>query len=188
MLCVGAGPAAASPTWKFNGSALSGTELIQGRATNLALAIPGLTTGCTHALFQAKIENSSGTGKGEITYLPLFECSTSSKSCTVEAIAATGLPWPLHLTTVASKSYVVLEDVSIEIVYGGEECVLFETVVEVEGSAGGLYGNVNETLTFDPGSFAATGTLLGTFGADVELNAVFGIEAFGPHLLDSLSI
>lgn len=187
-LCIGAGPAGASPAWKFNGSSLNGTESILGRSTVFTLTIPGLTTKCGHALFQAKIQNSAGTGKGEITYLPLFECSTSSELCTVDAIAATALPWPLRLTTVTSSNYVVLEGVSIEILYGGEECALFETVLKVKGTAGGLYSNVNETFTFSAASFTATGTLLGAFGSDIELNAVFGIEAFGPHLLDSISI
>lgn len=187
-LCAGASAAAASPAWKFNGSSLSGTELLIGRSTAFTLTIPGLTTKCGHVLFQAKVENSAGTGKGEIIYLPLFECSTSSGFCTVAAISATGLPWPLHLTTVASSNYVVLEKVSIEILYEGEECALGGTVVKVTGTAGGLYSNVNETITFNSASLAATGTSLKALGSKIELNAVFGIEAFGPHLLDSISI
>lgn len=186
--CVGAGPAAASPAWKFNGNSLAGTELLIGRGTNLALPIPGLTTECNHALFQAEIENSAGTGKGEVIYMPLFECSTKSEFCAVEAIAATPLPWPLHLTTVVSNGYVVLENVSIEILYAGEECPLAETVVNVKGSAGGLYSNVDKTITFNAVSFKVTGTSLSALGTKIELNAVFGIEAFGPHLLDSISI
>lgn len=187
-LCAGAAPASASPEWKFNGSSLSGTELLIGRSTNLTMTIPGLTTECGHALFQAKVENSAGTGKGQVIYLPLFECSTNSKFCTVDAIGATGLPWPLHLTTVTSSDYVVLENVSIEILYEGELCALGGTVVKVTGSAGGLYSNVSETITFNSASFTATGTSLKALGSKIELNAVFGIEAFGPHLLDSISI
>lgn len=188
VLCVGASPASASPAWKFNGSSLSGTELLLGRATNVTLTIPGLTTKCAHVLFQAKIQNSGGTGKGEITYLPMFGCSTNSGVCTVGAISATGLPWPLHLTTVASSNYLVLESVAIEILIEGEECVLGETVIKAKGTAGGVYSNAAETFTFNPSTFTATGTLLGWLGTDVELNAVFSVEAFGPHLLDSLGI
>jgi hypothetical protein len=188
VLCVGAGPAGASPAWKFNGSALGGTELLIGRSTNFDLTIPGLTIKCGHVLFLGKIENSAGTGKGEITYLPLFECSTNSKFCTIEVIGASALPWPLHLTTVTSSNYVVLEKVSIEILIEGEECALGGIVAKVTGSAGGLYSNVNETITFNSASFTATGTSLKALGSKVELNAVFDIEAFGPHLLDSITI
>ena len=56
------------------------------------------------------------------------------------------------------------------------------------GSAGGLYGNVNETITFNSASFTATGTSLKALGSKVELDTVFDVEAFGPHLLDSVTI
>jgi hypothetical protein len=86
------------------------------------------------------------------------------------------------------KNYVVLKGVEIGFLYSGEECVLSEVEVVVEGSAGGLYDNATEAITFSNASLTSTGTELTAFGSKVEWNAVFGAAAFGPHLGEALTV
>ncbi len=170
--------ASASPVWKFNGTELSGNETIVGAAISSKLTIPGATTECTHFLYNMKIKNSGGAGKGEITELPLFECKASG-ACTVESIAAEKLPWQTHLTTVAGKGdYLVVEGVQVGIKYAGEECVLSEGLTVVKGTAGGLINNTEQTATFNKASFEATGTSLKVGSSSVEWNGLFPTEAF----------
>src|ERR1700691_2016591 len=88
--------ASAAPPWKFNGTELTGKETIVGAAVSSSMTIPGATTECKHFLYSMKISNSGGTGKGEITELPLFECTTNTTACTVAAIEAEKLPWATH--------------------------------------------------------------------------------------------
>ncbi len=182
-----ASTALAGPEWKFNGALLSGVERIQGSSTNSAFTVFGLTTSCKGFLYSMEIRNTAGTGNGEINYLPIFKCSTKSV-CSVAAVKVYGLPWPTNLVTVASKNYVVFKGMEIGFLYSGEECVLSEVEVVVEGSAGGLYDNATETITFSNATLTNTGTELIAFGSKVEWNAVFSAEAFGPHLGEALTV
>ncbi|HVR05225.1 MAG TPA: hypothetical protein VMS02_04235, partial [Solirubrobacteraceae bacterium] len=107
-----AASASASPAWLFNGTELSGSETILGAATSSSMTVPGATTTCEHFLYNMKISNSGGKGKGEITELPLFECSTNT-TCSVQSVEAEHLPWPTHLSTVGGKNYLIVEKVDV---------------------------------------------------------------------------
>lgn len=180
--------AAAAPQWKFDGTALTGQEDIVGAAVSSSMTIPGMTTTCEHFLYNMAIENNSGTGKGNIDELPLFECHTGNEVCTVEAIEARGLPWPTHLMMVSGKSYLFIEHVEVGILYGGEECALSEVELPVTGTAGGLLDNSTESATFNSTTFAATGAQLKVGSTAIEWNGVFPTEAFEWHREDSLSV
>lgn len=190
MLALGsaAADAGAAPAWKFDGTSLTGTEDILGAATSSSMTIPGLTTTCEHFLYNMRIENNAGTGEGEITELPLFECHTSSPYCTVEAISAEELPWPTHLTTVAGNPYLFIEGIYVTILYGGEFCALGETEVPVIGTAGGSISNETESATFNASTFSATGAKLKVGGTSIEWNGVFPTEGFEWHREDSISV
>jgi hypothetical protein len=180
--------ASAAPAWKFNGTALTGSEDILGAAVSSSMTIPGLTTTCEHFLYNMKIENSGGTGKGSITELPLFECHTSSPACTVETIGAKNLPWPTHLVNVSTKPYLFVEGVEVGIMYGGEECALGEVEVVVKGTAGGSISNETESATFNAASFTATGAKLKVGATSIEWNGVFPTEGFEWHREQALSV
>src|SRR6478609_1641126 len=137
LAAVFAASAGATPDWKFESKSLEGTETILGGALESSMTIPGLTTKCENFLYKLSVKNEGGTGKGEVTEVPLYNCTTNSKFCTVETIGAEKLPWPSHLSTVSTTSYIVIEGVKVAILYGGEACVLGETLVTVTGSAGG---------------------------------------------------
>jgi hypothetical protein len=173
-----ASAAAATPVWEFSGSELKGTETAVGAAFESGLTMSGLTTTCQHFLYNMKIYNSGGAGKGEITELPLYECHTSAPVCTVESISAEKFPWSVSLKEVASKPYIVIEGVRVNILYGGELCALDGTLVPLKGSAGGLIENSKQTATFNKASFEATKTKLEVGGKAVEWNGVFPTEAF----------
>jgi hypothetical protein len=173
--------ASAAPAWKFAGTELSGSETVVGAAISSSLTIPGATTECEHFLYNMKISNSGGSGKGEITELPLFECKTSSPACTVKSIEAEKLPWPTHLTTVGGKDYLIVEKVNVGIVYAGALCALAEERVRVSGSAGGLIENTAQTATFNKATFEATGTSLKVGSSVVEWKGVFPTEGFEKH-------
>lgn len=173
-----AASASASPAWLFNGSELSGSETIVGAATSSSMTVPGATTTCQHFLYNMKISNSGGKGKGEITELPLFECSTNT-TCSVSSVEAEHLPWPTHLTTVGGKNYLIVEKVDVGIVYSGWLCPVAGILFKIEGDAGGVVENSTETATFDPTTFSATGTSLWVGWVEIEWNGVFPTEAFG---------
>ncbi len=177
----------AAPEWHFNGALLSGVERIQGGSTNSAFTLPGITTSCKGFLYSMEADNASGFGRGEVDYLPIFKCSTET-ACSVKAVTVYGLPWSASLVKASLSNYVVLKGVEIGFLYEGPFCVLDEFEVVVEGSAGGLYDNSTETITFSNATLAATGTKLTALGEKVEWNAVFGAEAFGPHLGEALSV
>jgi hypothetical protein len=187
LSAIFAGSAVASPVWKFNGEELKGTETILGGAQKSGLSMWGMTTTCTNFLYKVEISNSAGTGKGNITELPLFNCYTNS-TCTVEAIEAESFPWPSELKTVSSSNYLVVKGVNVWILYGGWFCPLWGVWAHVTGSAGGLINNTTETATFSPSSFTATGTRLEALGESVEWNGVFPTEAFGWHREQALSV
>jgi hypothetical protein len=184
---VFAGPASAAPSWKFNGTELTGTETIVGAAVESSMTIPGMTTTCNHFLYTVKISNSAGTGKGEVTELPLFECTTNTV-CTVEAIQAEKFPWASHLVAIAGKNYLVIENVRVSITYGGSSCAMGGLTIPITGTAGGLLDNATETATFSPTTFTATGTKL-KFGANnVEWKGTFPTEAFEWHREQALTV
>jgi hypothetical protein len=172
--------ASASPAWKFNGVELTGSETAVGAAVSSKLTIPGATTECEHFLYNMKISNSAGTGKGEITELPLYECKASGE-CTVKSIEAEKLPWPTHLTTVSKNDYIVIEKIYVGIIYSGELCALAGSKVRVSGSAGGLISNTAQTATFNKTTFEATSTALKVGSTVIEWEGLFPTEAFEAH-------
>ncbi len=180
--------ASASPAWKFNGTELSGSETILGAATSSSMTIPGVTTECKHFLYNMKISNSGGKGKGEITELPLFECTTSTAGCTVASIEAKKLPWSTHLASLWGNNYLIVEGVDVEVVYGGSLCVYAGIPITVAGSAGGIVENSTETATFNNGTIIATGTGLWTGLSWVEWNGAFPTEAFAAHREQPISV
>ncbi|HMJ23289.1 MAG TPA: hypothetical protein VK513_15340 [Terriglobales bacterium] len=187
LSAVFAASAGAAPAWKFEGKSLEGTETVLGAAIDSSMTIPGLTTKCEDFLYKLTIKNEAGTGKGEVTEVPLFNC-TASEVCTVKAIAAEALPWPAKLTTVSTSNYIVIEGVKVSILYAGTKCVLGGTKVVVTGSAGGLIDNPTETATFNATTLTATGTSLKALGQKIEWNGLFPTEAFEWHREQALSV
>jgi hypothetical protein len=177
--------ASASPAWKFSGVELAGNETAVGAAVSSKLTIPGATTECTHFLYNMKISNSAGTGKGEVTELPLYECKASGE-CAVKSIEAEKLPWPTHLTTVSGSDYIVIEKVDVGIVYSGELCALAGSKVRVSGSAGGVISNTAQTATFNKTTLEKTGTALKVGSTVIEWEGVFPTEAFEKHREEAL--
>jgi hypothetical protein len=180
--------ASASPVWKFEGSALTGEETIAGDATLSSLIIPSLTTMCKKMHYEMDISNSAGTGKATLKALTFTTCFTSDPECTVKAIGAEKLPWAVHLSTVSSSPYVILEGVKVAILYGGVACALGETLVTVTGSAGALYDNASETFAFSSSSLKATKTSLKALGSPIEWQGTFTTEATGVHNGEALTI
>jgi hypothetical protein len=180
--------ASAAPAWKFEAKALEGTEVILGGALNSSLTVPGLTTKCENFLYKLTIKNEAGTGKGEVTELPLYNCTTNSSACSVKSIKAEALPWPSKLTTVSTTNYIIIEGVKVPILYAGEECVLGGVLVTVTGSAGGSIDNTTETATFNSSTLAASGTSLKALGQKIEWNGLFPTEAFQWHREQALSV
>lgn len=183
-----ASAAGAAPVWKFEGKELSGSEVIVGGAENSSMTLPGLVTDCDNFLYRLSISNSAGTGKGEVTELPLFGCATDSEACTVKTITAQTLPWPAVLKTVTSTHYIVIEGVKVAIQYAGPECVLGGVTAVVKGTAGGRIDNVTESATFDSASFKATGTKLMALSSEVEWKGFFPTEAFQWNREKALSV
>ncbi len=172
--------------WYFNEEALTGKETVIDHATTGSFVIPGLTTTCKPFVLKMTVFNNAGTGEGEITQVPLSNCFTNTKVCTVESIQANKLPWPVSLTTVSKVNhYPIIKGVEFDIVYEGEECVLGGVLVTLKGSAGGLIDNPTESVTFNAATFAATGTSL---GPSVEWNSTFTLLATGSRIGQSLSV
>ena len=180
--------ASAAPAWKFESKSLEGSEVVMGGALASSMTVPGLTTKCANFLYKLSIKNESGTGKGELTEMPLYECTTNSSACTVDKIGAEKLPWPSHLATFGTTNYVVIEGVKVGILYGGEECVLGETLVTVTGSAGGSVDNTAETATFNSTTLSASKTELKALSQKIEWNGLFPTEAFQWHREQALSV
>lgn len=189
VLCaVFATTASAAPAWKFEAKALEGSEVILGGAISSSMTIPGLTTKCANFLYKLSIKNEAGTGKGEVSEVPLYECTANSTACTVDKIGAEKLPWQSKLTTVSTTPYIIIEGVKVAILYGGEECVLGETLVTVTGSAGGSIDNTAETATFSSATMSASGTELKALSQKIEWNGLFPTEAFQWHREQALSV
>ncbi len=178
----------ASPAWKFNGNELSATEDLVGAATNSSMTIPGVTTECVHFLYNMNIWDTAGKGKGELTELPLFECTTKTAGCSVASIEAKKLPWPTHLASAWGKNYLIIENINVEVVYSGAFCAYAGVPVIVYGSAGGVLDNSTETATFDNETMVDSGTGLWVGFTWVEWNGEFPSEAFQTHREQSLSV
>lgn len=189
VLCaMFAATASAAPSWKFEGKSLEGNEVVLGGAIESSMTVPGLTTKCEDFLYKLTIENASGTGKGSLSEVPLYNCTANSTACTVETIGAENLPWSTHLTTVGTTPYIIIEGVKVAIYYEGEECVLGETLVTVTGSAGGSIDNTKETATFNASTLSASGTELRALSQKIEWNGLFPTEAFQWHREQALSV
>ncbi len=183
-----AASASAAPAWNFEGKALEGSETVLGAAFESSMTIPGLTTKCENFLYKLTIKNEAGTGKGELTEMPLYNCTTNTTACTVKTIGAETLPWPAHLTKVEPNSYIVIEKAKVGIVYAGEECALKGISVKVTGSAGGQLDNTAETATFSEASFKATKTELKALSSAIQWSGVFPTEAFQWHRDQALTV
>lgn len=180
--------ASAAPAWKFESKSLEGTEVVLGGAIESALTVPGLTTKCEDFLYKLTAENVSGTGKGSLTEMPLYNCTANSSACSVAKIGAEKLPWASKLTTVSTTPYIIIEGVKVGILYAGEECVLGETLVTVTGTAGGSIDNTAETATFNKTTLSASGTELKALSQKIEWNGLFPTEAFQWHREQALSV
>lgn len=187
LSAVFASSALAGPAWKFNGEELTGTETMLGGAQKSGLTAWGFTTTCDNFLYKVEIWNSGGTGKGNVTELPLFNCYTDS-TCTVSAIEAESFPWPAELTSSGGNNYMKVKGVDVWILYGGWFCPLWGVWAHVTGTAGGLLSNATESATFSPSSFKATGSELKALGASVEWNGFFPAEGFEWHREQSISV
>lgn len=172
---VAASAAEASPEWHFNGTLLpyQTQETVTAKATKASLTLPGITTTCEPFTFELEVKNLlGGPGVGEVTGLPLTNCYTNGV-CTVEAVMAENLPWPVHLTTIGGEHYFVIEGIEILFVYGNPMCALYETEVLVEGTAGGLVDDTAHTVTFNSTTMATVGAQLLTFGWPTEFKGTF---------------
>jgi len=181
-----AGVSSAAPAWRFNGEELKSPEKIVGAAEKSGLTIPGMTTTCENFLYTIVISNTSGTGTGSITELPLYNCSTNTK-CTVTAITPEKLPWAANLSTISTKNYIIIKGIKVSILYGGKLCVVNGVTAELEGTAGGWLDNTTESATFSPTTFSTTKTELTMLGNTVEWNGFFPTEAFEWHREQALS-
>lgn len=166
----------AAPVWKFNGTELSGNETIVGAALSSSLSIPGATTTCAHFLYNMKVKNNAGKGEGEVTEVPLYECSAGAV-CTVSAIEAEKLPWKNHLVTVGTKDYLFIEGIQVTITYAGAECAVAGRT-RVTGTAGGVIENASQKATFNKTTFEATGASLKVLSSSVEWKGEFPTEPF----------
>jgi len=179
-----ASSAEASPLWHVNGKLLEEPEATLSHATESSLTIPGLTTSCKPFVYKMTISGSTGS----VTSVPLSNCFTNVKACTVASIKAQKLPWSAKLVTVETSNYLVIEGINLAILYAGEECVLSETTVEVTGSAGGLYDNATESVTFSAATISATKTSLKALGAAIDWTGVFTMLTTGLRIGESLTV
>jgi hypothetical protein len=186
-----ASTAFASPVWKFEGNELSGKETVVGAATSSKMTVLGITVECQHFLYNAKVFNKSGKGEGEVTELPLYECSSQSASCPLsKEVEAKNLPWPGELTAVGGKEYLLIgeakgKEVDVNVAFGGSSCALAGTH-PVKGTVGGVINNSNQTATFDAETISATGTGLKVGSSAVEWEGIFTMEAFEAHRLQAI--
>lgn len=172
---VAASAAQASPEWHFNGTLLTyqSQETVTAEATKASLTLAGITTTCEPFIFELKVKNLlGGPGVGDVTGLPLTNCHTNGV-CTVEAVTAENLPWPVHLTTIGGEHYFVIEGIEILFVYGNPFCALYETEVLIDGTAAGLIDDTAHTVAFSPTTMATVGAQLLAFGSPIEFKGTF---------------
>jgi hypothetical protein len=144
------------------------------------MSAAGVTTKCQHSYYVANIFNSAGLGKGEVTSLPLYECSASGGNCTLTKTEAKRLPWPMHTEFVNSKPYLVIEGAAIEASYNGFGCPLLGTH-EVTGSLGGALENGSQKVVFNRASEEATGASLKSWPYTVQVSGTYSAEDVGPN-------
>lgn len=186
-----ANSAVASPEWHFNGTLLPymTQETVTAEATEASLTIPGLTTTCKPFIFELEVENLlGGPGVGKVTGAHLDNCYTASKYCTVDSATAEKLPWPVHLTTIGSEHYFVIEGIKISFLYGGEECALDGTFVQVKGAAAGLVDDSTHTVTFDSASMKAVEAQLKALGLAIQFEGTFGWFPTGSNAGSPLTV
>ncbi|HEY3959124.1 MAG TPA: hypothetical protein VGL68_01290 [Solirubrobacteraceae bacterium] len=171
--------ASSAPKWYVGGSELKTTETIGGLAEPSDLTVAGVSTKCEHSYYVAKILNSGELGKGEVTNLPLYECSANA-NCTLAKLEPTKLPWKLHTVYEESKPYLVIEGVAIATEYTGSSCAI-KGKAEVTGSIGGLVENSTHKTVFSAASAQATGASLKVGTATVEFTGSYTVEAVGPE-------
>jgi hypothetical protein len=189
VLCAMFAASASAASWKFEGKSLEGSEVVVGAAIDSSLTIPGLTTKCENFLYKLNVKNEGTTGKGEVTELPLYNCTTDQPEvCTVNTIAAEKLPWAAKVTTVSTSNYIVIEGIKVGIKYAGVECALGGITVNVTGTAGGLLENATETATFNSTTFGATKTELKALATKIQWTGLFPTEAFQWHREQALSV
>jgi len=179
-LAVGSASAGTTPKWYVGGSELTGTESYAGVAEPSTMTAAGVSTKCEHSYYVASIFNSGGLGKGEVTSLPLYECSASGHNCTLTKNEPKKLPWSLHTVFENSKPYLVIEGVSIEVSYSGFGCPLSGTH-EVTGSLGGALESTTQKVVFNKSSQEATGSSLKSGFVPVEISGTYSTEAVGPE-------
>jgi hypothetical protein len=181
--------ACASPVWKFNGTALTGSqsETVLSHALESSFTIPGLKTTCKPTVFEMTVSNPSGAGKASVTAMPLSNCVTNSPFCDVAAIGPDGLPWAASLGAVSSQNYIVISGFEVLILYEGAQCALDGVEITVDGSAGGSIGNATESIAFSNTSFSATGTSLLALGSAVAWGGVFTMAATGTRVGQSVT-
>jgi hypothetical protein len=182
---VAASAASAKPAWKFLGVELKGVEKVAGVASPSSLSLPGVTVTCQHLAFVMNIWNVGAVGRAELTELWPFECTTSNPHCILESFEAKKVPWPGHAVAVGANNYLVIEGVDIGMVFGGSLCAL-SGLVEVKGTAGGLFAN--SALEFNKATFEATATVLKLGAAKVEWTGLFLMEAFEWHREQTLEL
>ena len=189
VLCAMFATSASAASWKFEGKSLEGSEVIVGAAIDSSLTIPGLTTKCANFLYKLNVKNEAGTGKGEVTEVPLYNCTTDQPEvCTVSTIAAEKLPWAAKLTTVSTSNYIFIEGIKVAIKYAGIECALGGITVNVTGTAGGIIENATETANFNSTTFAATKAELKALATKIQWTGLFPTEAFQWHREQALSV
>jgi hypothetical protein len=171
--------ASSNPKWYVGGSELKTTETIGGLAEPSNITVAGVSTKCEHSYYVAKIFNSGELGKGEVTNLPLYECSANA-SCTLAKLEPTKLPWKLHTVYEESKPYLVIEGMTLATEYTGSSCAI-KGKGEVTGSIGGLVENSTHRTVFSAASAKATGASLKAGTASVEFTGSYTVEAVGPE-------
>lgn len=173
-------PAASTPKWYVGGQELTETETLGGVAEPSSLKAIGVTTQCQHSYYVANLFNSSGLGKGELTYLPVYGCTASGQNCVLNKVEPTKLPWPMHTVFEGTKPYVVIENVTIEASYSGWGCPLYGTHV-MTGSLGGALENGSQKTVFNAATAQATGAALKSGFIAVEFTGSYNVEMVGPE-------
>jgi hypothetical protein len=171
--------ASTNPKWFIGGTELKAgeSETIGGVAEPSNMTVAGVSTKCAHSYFVAKVLNKGELGEGEVTSLPLFECSANA-NCTLAKLEPTKLPWKLHTVYEESKPYLVIEGVTLATEYTGSSCAI-KGKGEVKGSIGGLVENSTHKTVFTAASAKATGASLKSGTASVEFTGSYSVEAVG---------
>jgi hypothetical protein len=171
--------ASSAPKWYIGGTELKSgeSETIGGLAEPSDMTVAGVSTKCEHSYYVAKIFNKGELGEGEVTDLPLYECSANA-NCTLVKLEPTKLPWKLHTVYEETKPYLVIESMTLATEYTGSSCAI-KGKGEVKGSIGGLVENSTHKTVFTAASAKATGASLKAGTASVEFTGSYTVEAVG---------